>query len=92
MKRLFTLRRVVFGGLLALGSLATFGTTAQAGGYGYGHQPRCHYEWVVCYETRQVPYTQCITLYDHCGYPYQVTKTFWRTIQVPVKKQVLVCD
>lgn len=48
------------------------------------------YEWVTVYETRTEPYTRVVTLYDHCGKAYTVTKTYYRTIEVPVKKQVAV--
>lgn len=96
-----TLRGTVGAGLLALATLGLGAGTAPAGDY---CPPRCHYEWVtryecvVTYETRTVPYTKVVTCYDHCGRPYQVTKTCYREVQVPVKKmvpvrqKVLVCD
>lgn len=58
--------------------------------------PHCEYRLVTCYETvvtyetKCVPYTKAITLYDKCGKPYEVTKTFYREVQVPVKKIVAV--
>lgn len=48
------------------------------------------YEWVTVYETRTEPYTRVVTLYDHCGKAYTVTKTYYRTVETPVKKQVAV--
>jgi hypothetical protein len=52
--------------------------------------PTYRYERVLCYETRQVAYTVCETRYDHCGRPYQVEVTRYRTEQVPVWRQVRV--
>jgi hypothetical protein len=52
----------------------------------------CHYETVTVYVSKTVAYTKCVTLYDHCGRPYQVARTCYRTVQVPVQKCVLVCD
>jgi hypothetical protein len=52
--------------------------------------PTYRYEWVQCYETRQVAYTVCETRYDHCGRPYQVEVTRYRTERVPVWRQVRV--
>jgi len=48
------------------------------------------YEWVTTYETRSVPYAKVITLTDHCGNAYTVTKTCYRDVQVAVKKLVAV--
>ncbi|MFN4260703.1 MAG: hypothetical protein ACK4RK_15510 [Gemmataceae bacterium] len=56
----------------------------------------CEYKTVVCYqtvvtyETRVEPYTVNVTLYDHCGKPYQVTKVLYREVRVPVTKVVAV--
>ncbi len=52
--------------------------------------PTYRYEWVLCHETRQVAYAVCETRYDHCGRPYQVEVTRYRTAQVPVWRQVRV--
>lgn len=54
----------------------------------HSYRPHDHGNWVVSYECRREPYTKCITLYDHCGRPYEITKTFYRTVHVPVKKFV----
>src|SRR5262249_3310758 len=91
-KHLSFLRKIVGAGLVAVGVMGLSGTAARANDYA----PRCEYktvvsyEWVTTYETRTEPYTKCVTLYYHCGRPYEVTKTFYRTYQVPVKKQVAV--
>jgi hypothetical protein len=76
-------------GLIALGLGAG---TAQAGGFHYDEcYHHCHYKKVVTYVCKEVPYTKCITLYDHCGHPYTVHKTFYKTVHVPVVKLVKVC-
>ena len=49
----------------------------------------CH-ETVVCYENRCETYCKLCTVYDECGKPYTVRKTFIRTIRVPVEKTVAV--
>jgi hypothetical protein len=66
--------------------------------------PCCYYKTVVCYETvcsyetRQVPYTRCVTRLDECGRPYTVTVTCYKDVQIPVTKvvsvakRVKVCD
>ena len=62
----------------------------------FAHEPCCTYKKVTCYETvvsyetRQEAYTKCITLYDSCYRPYTVHRTFYRDVQVPVKKVVAV--
>jgi hypothetical protein len=48
------------------------------------------YEWVISYETRSEPYTKVITLVDHCGNAYTVTKTCYHDVRVAVKKLVAV--
>jgi hypothetical protein len=59
-------------------------------------EPCVTYKKVVCYEqrTRYVtkcePYTYKVTLYDHCGCPYTVTKTGYREVQVAVTETVPV--
>jgi len=52
--------------------------------------PQYHDVWVVTYETRQVPYTAYVTVYDDCGHPVQVERTFWRTVSVPVRRLTTV--
>jgi hypothetical protein len=80
------LRSLVLGAALAVAGLGLAGTTAQASDY----CPSYRYEWVVCYEFRQVCYTVCETRYDHCGRAYQVDVTRYRTERVPVRRQVRV--
>jgi hypothetical protein len=59
-------------------------------------EPCVVYKKVICYEERTTyvtkcePYTKTVTLYDHCGCPYTVTKTFYREVQVAVTKTVPV--
>ncbi len=83
-------QKILFAGLITLG--VGIGS-AQAGDFGFGYDDcyACHYRKVVTYVCREIPYTRCITLYDHCGEPYTVHKTFYKTIHVPVVKYVKVC-
>ena len=46
------------------------------------------YKTLIEYKTEQEAYTRYVTEYDHCDKPYQVLKTFYRDIQVPVKKVI----
>lgn len=48
------------------------------------------YQWVTTYEIRQEAYEKTFTLYDECYRPYTVTRTLYRDVKVPVKKQVAV--
>ena len=48
------------------------------------------YETVITYVTRTESYQKNFTLYDYCNRPYVVTRTFYRDVQVPVKKIVPV--
>ncbi len=89
-------RKSLFAGLIAVGVLASVAGSAVAGDYGYGYgyddcHQHCHYKKVVTYVCHEVPYTRCITLYDHCGEPYTVHKTFYKTVHTPVVKYVKVC-
>lgn len=85
------LQKALFAGLLVMGVGAG---AAQAGDFGYGHgfgYDDCHhveYRKVVTYVCKEIPYTACITLYDHCGEPYTVHKTLYKTVHVPVVKYV----
>jgi hypothetical protein len=92
--------QLLFAGMLVLGLGAG---AAQAGeychggyggydNYGYAEEPvyEVRYQKVVTYVCQEVPYTACITLYDHCGYPYTVHKTLYKTVHVPVVKYVAV--
>jgi hypothetical protein len=88
MFRLFNIRRLLVAGVVALGMSFGMSSTADAGGY--CHVGGCYYKQVVVYETRLVPYTYHVTLYDHCGYPYQVQQTAYKTVAYPVVKLVKV--
>jgi hypothetical protein len=48
------------------------------------------YKTVIEYKSEQEAYSKYVTEYDHCHKPYQVKKTFYRDVQVPVKKQIPV--
>jgi hypothetical protein len=92
---MLTFRRVLgffAAGLLGLAITALGTTPVHASDDGDGCAPACHYEMVTVYVPKTVAYTKCVTFYDHCGRPYQGTQTCYRTIQVPVRKCVLVCD
>ncbi len=90
--RLASVRLVAAAALVTLASLLG-GGVARAGHCG----PCCTYKYVTTYEcvttyqTRLQPYTKVVTLYDHCGCPYQVTRTCYHEVQVPVTKHVPVC-
>ena len=73
---------------LTLGLAATDAHASD--GYGCHYKTVTCYERVTCYETRQEAYTKCVTLYDHCGRPYEATRTCYRDVQVPVTKVVPV--
>jgi hypothetical protein len=47
-----------------------------------------NYKTVIEYKTIQESYTKWVIEYDHCDKPYQVKKTFYRDVEVPVKKYV----
>jgi hypothetical protein len=68
----------------------TLGVAAPATACDYVWKSVVEYKTVVQYETRTVPYTQLVTLYDHCGKPYQAEETFYKEIQVPVETVVPV--
>lgn len=53
--------------------------------------PACYYKTVTVWETISKPYVHDETQYDHCGHPYHVSKTIWKTVRVPVTKRVKVC-
>ena len=95
-----TLRRIVAVGLLSVaGTMSLAGTCRasddSAGSYQTGSsgncRPACHYKCITTYVPRTVSYTKVVTLYDHCGQPYQASQTCYRTIRVPVQRVVLDC-
>jgi hypothetical protein len=74
----------------ALGIALFAGARAEAGDY---CPPPCgHYETVLVTRCVDVPYTRVVTLYDHCGRPYQVEKSGVRTVEVTLRKRVFVRD
>jgi hypothetical protein len=88
--------RFILGGVMALALLAGSSLTATASEYCY--RGGCKYEKVVkyvpviTYETRTEAYTKYVTCYDHCGRPYQVARTCYRTYEAPVKSvKTVVC-
>ena len=72
---------------VVMGSMA-FATGAQASDC---HQPRCYWKTIVVYQSVQKPCVSYVTKYDHCGKPYSVRVVTYKTIQVPVEKQIKVC-
>ena len=87
MRNLLNLRTLVAAvaltGVILMGS-----TTASAGDY--CHAPRYYYKTVTVYESVRRPYEYTAINYDHCGDPYAVTRTAWKTVQVPVAVRVKV--
>jgi hypothetical protein len=81
------LRSFVVAAVLAVSGLGPAVATVQASDY---CPPSYRFEYVRCYEYRQVPYTVCVTRYDHCGCPYTVEVVQYRTVQVSVLKRTLV--
>jgi hypothetical protein len=79
-------RSLICAAVLAVAALGAIGTAAHASDC----PPAYRYEWVLCYEYRQVPYEACETRYDHCGRAYQVNVTRYRSEQVPVWRRVAV--
>ena len=79
---------IVGAGLLGLGMLS--GNSAKACD-DYCEPAPCYRQvWVTSYCTREVPYQVCATAYDHCGNPYHVYRTAYRTVSYPVRKLVTV--
>ncbi len=76
-----------------LGVAMIAGSTALAGDYNCPPPPPCgHFETVLVTKCIDVPFTRCVTVYDHCGRPYQVEKVGVRTVEVTVRKRVFVRD
>ena len=54
---------------------------------------RCgHYETIVVCKAVEVPCIKVVTLYDHCGRPYQATRRTTKVVEVSVRKTVFVAD
>ena len=53
----------------------------------------CHYpiyKTIIVYKYKSVPYRKKLIRYDHCGEPYVVWKTYWRTVKIPVYKKIRI--
>ena len=74
---------------VALTSLILMGTSTASAGDSC-HAPRYYYKNVTVYESVRKPYEYTVVKYDHCGDPYVVTRTGWRTVQMPVTVRVKV--
>ena len=87
---------------LVLASVAAFlfASTAFAGTPACDTKPECpprlvavvKYVKVVCPVEKEVPYTCTVVKYDHCGKPYKVEVTKYKTITVEVEKLVKVVE
>lgn len=86
--RSFLNTRVLAASIALAGCLALGTPSASASGC---HRPQCYYKTVVVYEYAREPYVHYATKYDHCGQPYRVKQVSWRTVRVPVTKQIKVC-
>lgn len=54
------------------------------------HAPGYYHKNVTVYESARKPYEYTVVKYDHCGDPYVVTRTAWKTVQVPVTVRLKV--
>lgn len=68
---------------------ATVASPSASAGSG-SHTPGYYYKTITVYETSRKPYEYSVIKYDHCGRPYTVTRTGFRTVQVPMTRKVLV--
>lgn len=89
MFKFFTVRNLVLAGVVA--AAGTISTQAHAGGYGYGGGYQ-NWAWktVIVYEAVEQPVVHYVTRYASCGTPYQAKVVTYKTIRVPVEKQVKV--
>ncbi len=87
MKKFFNLRNLAAMAVLA-GGILMGSSTASAGDS--CHAPQYYYKTVTVYEAVRRPYEYTVVKYDHCGDPYEVTRTGWKTVQVPVAVRVKV--
>jgi hypothetical protein len=74
---------------VALTGLILMGTSTASAGDSC-HAPRYYYKNITVYESVRRPYEYTVVKYDHCGDPYEVTRTGWKTVQVPVAVRVKV--
>lgn len=82
------IRTSLFAAVLAVSSL--FGFAANDAFAGGCHSP-CYYKTIVVNVPCRVTYQKKITLYDHCGKPYCVYVTAYKTVYKQVAKRVKVC-
>ena len=75
---------------LGLAGTASAGDYGHGQGYGFAWKKVVNYQTVMHYVDKHEAYTDYVTEYDHCYKPYQKAITKYRTIQVPVYKQVPV--
>ena len=87
MRTLFNLRTLVAS--VALAGATLLGSSNAAAG-DHCHVPQYCYKTVTVYETVRKPYEYTVIKYDHCGDPYAVTLTGWKTVKVPVTKRIRV--
>jgi hypothetical protein len=101
MFHLNSLRGIFAVGLISLAGAVALARPGHASDYAAGSygpcssgtcRPACRYECITTYVPRTVPYTKVVTLYDHCGQPYQVCQTCYKTVMVAVQKRVPVCN
>jgi hypothetical protein len=64
--------RPIAAGLLGFAACVLGNSRVRASDYGTGCAPSCHYKTVTVCVPKTVAYTKLVTLYDHCGRPYQV--------------------
>ena len=93
MRSVFSIKSLV--AAVALAGCFSLGTpSASAGSYCHVSPPppvQCYYKTVVVYEYARKPFYDYVIRYDHCGEPYRAKVVVWRTVKVPVTKQVRVC-
>lgn len=89
MRRSHTLKTIAFGTLVGLFGSVAGSRSAVASDL---CSPVCRYAWATKYVDREVAYTKIVVLHDHCGRPYEVARTCFATVSVPVRVRVLICD
>lgn len=87
MRHLLNVRNLVASVALT-GIILMESSMASAGDY--CHAPKYYYKNVTVYESVRKPYEYTVVKYDHCGDAYVVTRTAWKTVQVPVTVRVKV--
>jgi hypothetical protein len=91
MRTYFSLRTLA-ASLVAAAVLSVSGSTVVASDHCHtAYTPQCYYKTVTVYEYVKKPCVHYVTKYDHCGEPYYAKVVTWKTVEVPVQKQVKVC-